>query len=166
MSFSADIKEERIIKQGFNEELDKLFAAKTEGAKWVREMEAREKEETGIKTLKIKYNKVFGYCIEVSKSFTDQVPEHYTRRQTLANGERYITPELKALEDMILGASEKISALESQLYQEIIRTLKENIIRLKEICDVIADLDCLCSFSVVASTYNYVKPEISESDVL
>ena len=161
-----DEKEERIIRKGFNEELDKLFAAKTEGSRWVTEMEAREKEETGIKTLKIKYNKVFGYCIEVSKSFTNQVPEHYTRRQTLANGERYITPELKALEDMILGASEKISALESQIYQEIVRVLKENITRLKEICDVIADLDCLCSLSVVASTYNYIKPEISETDVL
>ena len=161
-----DLKEDRIIKKGFNEDLDKLISARTEGGVWVKEMEAREKEETGIKTLKIKYNKVFGYCIEVSKSFTDQVPEHYTRRQTLANGERYITPELKALEDMILGASEKIAALESQLYQEIVQRLKSNITRLKDVCDVVSDLDCLCSLSVVAATYNYVKPEISEGDVL
>ncbi len=155
-----------VIKPGFNEELDKLVAAKKEGGNWVIEMEAKEKEETGIKTLKIKYNKVFGYYIEVSNSFKDQVPEHYTRRQTLANGERYITPELKALEDMILGASEKIAALESQLYQEIVARLKSNITRFKEVCDVVADLDCLCSFAVVASTFNYVKPEITDGNVL
>lgn len=163
---SALLKDGKIIKPGFNEELDKLIAAKTEGGIWVKEMEAREKEETGIKTLKIKYNKVFGYCIEVSKSFTDQVPDHYTRRQTLANGERYITPELKALEDMILGASEKIDALQSQLYQEIVARLKSNITRLKEVCDVVSELDCLCSFAVVASTYNYVKPEITDGSGL
>ena len=163
---SAALKDGKVIKPGFNEELDKLNAAKDEGGIWVKEMEAREKEETGIKTLKIKYNKVFGYCIEVSKSFTDQVPEHYTRRQTLANGERYITPELKALEDMILGASEKIAALESQLYQEIVTTLRSNIIRLKEVCEVISELDCLCSLAQVASTYNYVKPEITDNSCL
>ncbi len=159
----ALLREGKVIKDGFSEELDKLNQAKNEGSRWIYELEAREKEETGIKTLKVRYNKVFGYYIEVSKSFMDQVPEHYIRKQTLANGERYITPELKALEDTILGANEKIAALESKLYGEIVEKLRLNIQRLKAVCEVVSNCDCYCSLSAVASLYGYVKPEITET---
>ena len=162
----ALLRDGKVIKSGYNEELDKLNIAKDQGSKWVYDLEAREKEETGIKTLKVRYNKVFGYYIEVSKSFMNQVPDHYIRRQTLANGERYITPELKALEDTILGASEKIAALEAKLYGEIVDKLRENIQRLKDVCEIISDCDCYCSLSSVASSFNYVKPEITEDSVL
>ncbi len=162
----ALLREGRVIKKGYNEELDKLVLAKDQGSQWIHDLEAKEKEETGIKTLKISYNRVFGYYIEVSKSFMNQVPEHYIRRQTLANGERYITPELKSIEDTILGASEKIQALEAQLYSEIVETLRKNIQRFKEVCEVVSCCDCYCSLSAVASQYNYVKPEISQESVL
>lgn len=159
----ALLRDGKVIKDGYSEELDKLNCAKNEGSRWIYELEAREKEETGIKTLKVRYNKVFGYYIEVSKSFMDQVPEHYIRKQTLTNGERYITPELKALEDTILGASEKIAALESKLYGEIVDKLRLNIQRFKTVCEVVSNCDCYCSLSSVASLNNFVKPEITEN---
>ncbi len=159
----ALLRDGKVIKDGYSEELDKLNQAKSEGSRWIYELEAREKEETGIKTLKVRYNKVFGYYIEVSKSFMDQVPEHYIRKQTLTNGERYITPELKTLEDTILGASEKIAALEAKLYGEIVDKLRLNIQRLKTVCEVVSNCDCYCSLSTVASLYGFTKPEITEN---
>ena len=158
----ALLRDGKVIKKGFDEELDKLNLAKERGGEWVRELEARERTETGIKNLRVSYNKVFGYYIEVSKSFIPNVPEHYIRKQTLANGERYITPELKSLEDTILGASEKIQALEFKIYGEIIEKMRGNSERLKKVCSVISVCDCLCSFSEAASKGNYVKPEITE----
>lgn len=158
----ALLRDGKVIKKGFDEELDKLNLAKEQGGAWVKELEARERQETGIKNLRVSYNKVFGYYIEVSKSFIPNVPEHYIRKQTLANGERYITPELKSLEDTILGASEKIQALELKIYGEIIEKMRGNAERLKKVCSVISVCDCLCSFSEAASKGNYVKPEITE----
>jgi len=163
---SAMLKDGKVIKKGFSEELDSVVAARDEGGQWVRDLEAREKEATGIKTLKVKFNKVFGYYIEISKSFLQDVPETYIRKQTIANGERYITPELKELEDKILGAAEKIQALEQKIYSEIVEKMQENTERLKKVCEIVATCDCLCSFSLVATKYNYIKPEITDDGEL
>ena len=114
-----NIKEGGIIRTGYNEEIDRLRNAKTEGKTWLAEMEASEKESTGIKNLKIKYNKVFGYYIEVSNSFKDQVPDYYVRKQTLTNAERYTTDKLKELEDVIMGAEDKLFSLEYNIFTAI-----------------------------------------------
>ena len=106
-----------ILKEGYNEEVDRLRKAKTDGKSWLADLEAKEREKTGIKNLKIKYNKVFGYYLEVTNSFKDMVPDYFTRKQTLANAERFITPELKELEDMILGAEDKLVSLEYDLFR-------------------------------------------------
>ena len=134
--------------------------------KWVYDLEAKERESTGIKNLKIKYNKVFGYYIEVSKMNNDKVPDYYVRKQTVVNAERYITPELKSIENTILGASEKIIALEAELFARIVSMLRDNMERLKNLCHVISVCDVLCSFSVVASKNNFVKPDISDGDAI
>ena len=117
------MKEGNIIRDGYNEEVDKLRRAKSDGKDWLAKLENDEREKTGIKNLKIKYNKVFGYYLEVTNSYKDLVPDYYTRKQTLANAERYITPELKELEDMILGAEDKLYALEYELYSEVRETI-------------------------------------------
>ena len=117
------MKEGNIIRDGYNEEVDKLRRAKSDGKDWLAKLENNEREKTGIKNLKIKYNKVFGYYLEVTNSYKDLVPDYYTRKQTLANAERYITPELKELEDMILGAEDKLYALEYELYSEVRETI-------------------------------------------
>ncbi len=113
------MKEGGIIKEGYQEDIDHFREAKTKGKMWLAELEAEEKEKTGIRTLKIKYNKVFGYYLEVTNSFKDMVPDYYTRKQTLTNAERYITPRLKELEDMILGAEDKLYALEYEAFVSI-----------------------------------------------
>jgi len=153
-----------VIKPGYNEELDKLRLARDKGSQWVYDLEAKERESTGIKNLKIKYNKVFGYYIEVSKMNNDKVPDYYVRKQTVVNAERYITPELKSIENTILGASEKIIALEAELFARIVSMLRDNMERLKNICYIISVCDVLCSFSVVASKNNFVKPDISDGE--
>lgn len=158
----AFVRDGGVIKAGYDEELDKLVNAKNKGSDWVKELEIKERESTGIKTLKISYNRVFGYYIEVTKSFTSSVPDYYVRKQTLANAERYITPELKNLENTILGASEKILALESRLYMEIVKRLYKEMDRLKSICTIVAICDCICSFSTVSAMYRYVKPDICD----
>ena len=133
------MKEGNIIRDGYNEEVDKLRRAKSDGKDWLAKLENDEREKTGIKNLRIKYNKVFGYYLEVTNSYKDLVPEYYTRKQTLANAERYITPELKELEDMILGAEDKLYALEYELYTEVRETVAAEVERIQRIC-----FSCTC----------------------
>lgn len=160
------VREGGIIKPGYNEEVDFLREAMTNGKKWIASMESAEREKTGIKNLRISFNKVFGYYIEVTKSYYDLVPENYIRKQTLANCERYITEELKEMEGKILGAEEKIVDLEYKLFTEIRDTIADNAIRLKETSEAVATLDCLCSLAEVADREFYCMPEVSNEDVI
>ncbi|MCR4719447.1 MAG: DNA mismatch repair protein MutS [Firmicutes bacterium] len=151
-----------VIKDGYNSELDELRRISKDGRAWILGTEAEEKERTGIKNLKISYNKVFGYYIEVTKSNSDMVPDYYIRKQTLVNAERYITPQLKEMEDKVLGASQRIAALEIRLFDEIRQKIGDRIDRLKKVCDIIATIDVLQSLAQVAFKLGYVMPEISE----
>lgn len=160
------IRDGGIIKEGYHEEVDKLRAAKTEGKNWLAELEAKEREKTGIKNLKIKFNKVFGYYLEVTNSYRDMVPDYYTRKQTLANAERYITPELKELEDMILGAEDKLFSLEYGLYLDIRSRVAEEIVRIQQTAKAVAGIDVFASLALVAEKNNYVKPTINEKGVI
>lgn len=160
------VKEGGIIKEGYSEEIDKLRNAKTDGKTWLADLETRERERTGIKTLKVKYNKVFGYCIEVTNSFKDNVPDDYTRKQTLTNAERYITPELKELEDIILGAEEKLYTLEYNIFSEIRDSIAGEIIRIQKTAKNVAEIDMFCSLAFVAEHSNFVKPKINEKGVI
>lgn len=160
------VKEGGIIKTGFHEEVDKLRNAKTEGKTWLAELEAKEKESTGIKNLKIKYNKVFGYYLEVTNSYKNMVPEYYMRKQTLANAERYITPELKELEDIILGAEEKLFALEYELFCTVRDTIAGEVLRIQETAKAVAKLDAFCSMAFVSERNNYVRPKINEKGII
>ena len=156
-----------IIKEGFHEEADRLRNAKTEGKTWLAELEAREKEKTGIKTLKVKYNKVFGYYFEVTNSFKDMVPDDYfVRKQTLTNAERFTTDELKQLEDVIMGAEEKLTALEYDLFCEVRDSISSQVVRIQQTARAIAGIDVFCSLSSVATRRNYVKPSINEKGVI
>ena len=155
-----------MIKTGFHEEVDKLRNAKTEGKTWIAQLEAKEREATGIKNLRIKYNKVFGYYLEVTNSYKDLVPEHYMRKQTLANAERYITPELKELEDMILGAEDKLVALEYNLFCEVRDKLGAEIVRIQKTAKAIAALDVFASLSLVAERNNYVCPKMNNKGLI
>lgn len=155
-----------IIKDGYNEEVDKLRKAKTEGKTWLAELEAREKEKTGIKNLRIKYNKVFGYYLEVTNSFKDLVPDYYTRKQTLTNAERYITPELKELEDMILGSEDKLVSLEYDLFREVRDQIASNVARIQKTAKAIAKIDAFVSLAVVAEQNNYCRPKINENGII
>ena len=155
-----------IIKEGFHEEADRLRNAKTEGKTWLAELEAREKEKTGIKTLKVKYNKVFGYYFEVTNSFKDMVPDYFVRKQTLTNAERFTTDELKQLEDVIMGAEEKLTALEYDLFCEVRDSISSQVVRIQQTARAIAGIDVFCSLSSVATRRNYVKPSINEKGVI
>ena len=155
-----------MIKTGFHEEVDRLRNAKTEGKTWIAQLEAKEREATGIKNLRIKYNKVFGYYLEVTNSYKDLVPEHYMRKQTLANAERYITPELKELEDMILGAEDKLVALEYNLFCEVRDKLGAEIVRIQKTAKAIAALDVFASLSLVAERNNYVCPKMNNKGLI
>ena len=155
-----------IIKEGFNEEVDRLRAAKTEGKSWLAELEATEKEKTGIKNLRIKYNKVFGYYLEVTNSFKDMVPDYFIRKQTLTNAERYITPELKELEDTILGSEDRLTSLEYELFKAVRDHLADNVARIQGTAKAIAKIDVFASLALVASRNNYCKPKINESGIL
>ncbi len=141
------VKDGGIIKLGYDEEVDKLKTATSEGKNWIIQLEAEEKEKTGIKNLKVGFNKVFGYFIEVTKSNLDQVPERYVRKQTLTNAERYITEELKNLENQILGAEEKVVSLEYDLFTKIREEIAKNIIRLQKTATLVSTLDVLTSFA-------------------
>ena len=155
------IKEGNIIKNGYNEEVDKYKEATTNGKKWLVELEAKERETPGIKNLRISYNKVFGYYIEVTKSYLNLVPENYTRKQTLSTGERYITEELKKLEEDILGAEEKLVELEYNLFIEVRNKIAEQIDRIQKSATIIATLDVLTAFATVAEDMNYTMPEVN-----
>ncbi|MBR6382583.1 MAG: DNA mismatch repair protein MutS [Lachnospiraceae bacterium] len=156
------VREGGIIKNGYNEGVDYLRVSKSEGKNWLANLESEEKEKTGIKTLKVKYNKVFGYYLEVSKSFIDMVPAEYIRKQTLSNAERYTTEKLKELEDTILNAQDKLCTLEYDLFEEIRVYIEENLLRIQKTAKAMALLDVLCSLAYVAETNRYVRPEINE----
>ena len=160
------MKEGGIIKSGYNEDVDKLRSAKTEGKTWLAEVEEEEREKTGIKNLRIKYNKVFGYYLEVTNSYKDLVPEYYMRKQTLTNAERYITPRLKELEDMILGAEDKLYALEYELYCEVRERIASEVIRIQKTAKAIAQLDVFASMAYVAERNNFIRPSINEKGVI
>ncbi|MCI8371026.1 MAG: DNA mismatch repair protein MutS [Lachnospiraceae bacterium] len=160
------VKEGGIIKSGFNEEVDKLRSAKTEGKTWLAQLEASEREKTGIKNMKIKYNKVFGYYLEVTNSYKHLVPDSYMRKQTLANAERYITPELKELEDIILGAEEKLFVLEYDLFCNIRETIAAEVLRIQATAKAVAKLDVLCSLAFVSERNNYVRPKINQKGII
>lgn len=158
------VREGGIIKDGFNLEIDNLRLAKNEGANWLMALETKEREETGIKNLKIKYNKVFGYYIEITNSNLNLVPERYIRKQTLANSERFITEELKKIEETILGADEKIVEIEFQEFSKIRNHISENIERIQKCANFIAIIDVITSFAEVAEKNNYNKPDILDCE--
>ena len=155
-----------IIKEGYNEEVDRLRNAKTEGKTWLAELEASEREKTGIKNLRIKYNKVFGYYLEVTNSFKNLVPDYYVRKQTLTNAERYITPELKELEDTIMGAEDRLVQLEYELFRMVREEISGNVRRIQKTAKAIARIDVFVSLATVASQNNYCKPRINESGII
>ena len=154
-------KERNYIRSGFDKELDRLREMRNHSGDIIKELETREKETTGIRTLKIAYNKVFGYYIEVSNSFKDKVPYNYIRKQTTVNGERYITEELKKIEVEILSADESIKRIESEIFNKIKVVLSDNIKRIQRTSKAIACLDVLLSFAKIAKKYNYCKPTIA-----
>ena len=160
------VKEGDIIKDGYSEQVDKYRQSKTEGKTWLAQLEAQERDKTGIRNLRIKYNKVFGYYLEVTNSFKDLVPDYYMRKQTLTNAERYITPELKELEDMILGAEDKLYALEYDLFCDVRDRLAEQIPRIQQTAKAVALLDTFASLSVVAQKNNYVRPTVNSRGVI
>lgn len=160
------IREGGMIKEGFSKEADELRRAKTEGKEWLAQLEAREKEATGIKNLKVKYNKVFGYYLEVTNSFKDLVPTEWVRKQTLTNAERYTTDELKKLEDVILGAEDKLCSLEYDLFNEVRDRIAAEVKRIKNTARAIAEIDVYAALSVVAQQNNYVKPSINEKGLI
>lgn len=155
------VKDGNIIKSGYNAEVDELRSLAENGGKWLRDFESAEKTRTGIKTLKVSYNRVFGYYIEVSKSYAGSVPLEYQRKQTLANSERYITPQLKEAEEKILGAKENCIQLEYRLFTEIREKLSDCLSALKLNSAVIAELDAFCSFAKAAVANGYVRPRIN-----
>ena len=160
------VREGGMIKEGYNRDVDYLRSVMTDGKGWIERVAAEEKEVTGIKTLKIGYNKVFGYYIEVSRSFMDQVPDRYIRKQTLANCERYITQELKDMEATILGASDKVCALEYDLFGEIRGKVAENSERIRNVAELVAKIDVYTSLATVAARNKYVRPEVDDSSVI
>ena len=160
------IKDGGLIKEGFNEEVDRLRRAKTDGKTWLFELETSEKERTGIKNLKIKFNKVFGYYLEVTNSFKDMVPDDYIRKQTLTNAERYTTPKLKELEEVILSAEDKLFSLEYDLFSEVRDRIAKEVVRIQKTAKAIAKADVYSSLAVVASQNNYVCPKINEKGII
>lgn len=155
-----------IIKEGYNEITDNLRHAKTEGKTWLAELENTDRERTGIKNLKIKYNKVFGYYFEVTNSYKDLVPEDYIRKQTLANAERYTTPRLKELEDTILNAEDKLCSLEYELFCKVRDTIASQIERIQKTAKAVAKLDVFASLSIVAEQNHYVRPKLNEKGII
>ena len=155
-----------VIALGYNQELDDLRSIRDNGKQYLLEIQEKEVEQTGITSLKIGFNNVFGYYLEVRNTFKDKVPENWIRKQTLAQAERYITPELKEYEEKILGADEKILALETQLYMELIQDMQEFIPQIQINANLIAHLDCLLSFMKVSQMQRYVRPVVDDSEVL
>ena len=153
------MKEGGIINDGYNEEVDRLREAKSNGKEWLARLEEQEREKTGIKNLRIRYNKVFGYYLEVTNSFKNLVPEYYTRKQTLANAERYIIPELKELEDTILGAEDKLYALEYQLYCEVRDAIASEVLRIQKTAKAVAAGRHLCLSGAGGGTESVCQTE-------
>ncbi len=160
------VKEGGLIKKGYDEEIDKLKSATTNGKNWIVKLEVEEREKTGIKGLKVGFNKVFGYYIEVTKSNISLVPDRYIRKQTLTNGERYITEELKNLENQILGAEEKVINLEYNVFVEVRDKIEAQVERLQKSAGIVATLDGLCSLATVAEDQNYVRPQVDNSGII
>ena len=160
------VREGKLIRKGFHAEVDRLNDILNGGKDTIIAIETAEREKTGIRTLKVSYNRVFGYYIEVSKSFMDQVPAHYIRKQTLANNERYITPELKELEEQVLTAKDRVAALEYQLFCQLRDHLAQQSVRVQLTAAAVAQADTLCSLAVVAAQGNYCRPEITLSNEL
>lgn len=160
------IKEGGIIKEGFDETIDSLRRAKTEGKNWLAKLENDDKERTGIKNLRIKYNKVFGYYFEVTNSYLGMVPDDYIRKQTLSNAERYTTPRLKELEDTILNAEDKLFALEYDIFCKVRDTIAEEIERIQKTAKAVAALDVFASLSLTAERNKYVRPKINEKGII
>lgn len=159
-------KEGGFIKEGFDENIDMLRKSKTEGKQWLYNLENEERERTGIKSLKVKYNKVFGYYLEVTNSFKNMVPEDYIRKQTLTNAERFTTPKLKELEDMILNAEDKLYGLEYHVFVSIRDHIEANLERIQRTAKAVASLDAFCSLALVAERYHYVKPALNDKGVV
>jgi len=162
----VSVKEGGLIKLGYHEEVDKLRKAQREGKDWIKGLESKERERTSIKSLKVGFNKVFGYYIEVTKSNLSLVPEDYHRKQTLSNGERYITPELKEYESLILGAEDKLVDLEYQLFTEIREKISVHVQRIQKTAQVLAELDVLAGLAETAIQNNYVKPDVNNTDII
>jgi DNA mismatch repair protein MutS len=158
----VSVRDGGIIRTGYHAEIDALRAAATDGKNWISALEAQEREATGIKNLKVGFNKVFGYYIEVTKSYFDKVPYRYVRRQTLANAERYITQELKEMEETILGAEDKLVRLEYNVFSELRAHIEEQIPRIQRSAQVVAQLDTLASLAACALEYGYVRPVLDE----
>lgn len=163
---STNINQGNCIRDGYNAELDELRTISGSGKEWLKQLQDAESKKTGISTLKVGFNKVFGYYIEVSKSNVDKVPESYVRKQTLTNAERYITPELKEQEEKILGAQDKILELETSLFLEVLDEVSAHITKLQRIARAVAQLDVLSSFAILAIQRNYSKPELSDNNIL
>ncbi|MBR5376047.1 MAG: DNA mismatch repair protein MutS, partial [Lachnospiraceae bacterium] len=155
-----------IIKPGYHAEADRLRSAKTEGKGWLMDLENAEKEKTGIKNLRIRFNKVFGYYFEVTNSFLNLVPENYIRKQTLTNAERFTTEELKKIEDMILNSEERLNSLEYELFDGVRRIIAQNVSRIRESAKAVSFLDAFCSLSYVAEHEGYVRPSINTKGVI
>lgn len=160
------IREGGIIKEGFHEDIDHFRYAKTQGKTWLAELENQDRERTGIKNLKIKYNKVFGYYFEVTNSYLGMVPPDYTRKQTLANAERYTTPKLKELEDSILNAEDKLYTLEYDVFCEVRDAIAMEIERIQKTAKAVARLDVFTSLSLVAEQNHYVRPSLNDNGVI
>ncbi|MBU3110821.1 DNA mismatch repair protein MutS [Clostridium lacusfryxellense] len=164
---AISIKEGNIIKEGFNSEIDELRLAKAHGKEWIARLESDEKSITGIKSLKVGYNRVFGYYIEVTKLNIPSIPEgRYIRKQTLSNAERYITPELKEMEEKILGAQDKLVSIEYEVFTGIREEIETHIERMKNTAKLISEIDCLSSLSTVALENNYTKPKINTTGTM
>lgn len=163
---SLTVKEGGIIREGFHEEVDRLRKAKTEGKSWLAELEAKEREQTGIKNLKIKFNKVFGYYFDVTNSYLNLVPDTWTRKQTLTGSERYTTPELKEMEDTILGAEDKLNSLEYELFCQVRDQIAAQVLRIQRTAHAVAGVDVFVSLAVVAEQNHYVRPEVNDSGVI
>lgn len=157
----ALLKDGGVIREGYDAELDQLRRDMTDGTGIIASVEAEEREKTGIRTLKVGYNRVFGYYIEVSRSYTDQVPDYYVRKQTLANAERYVTPELKALESRVLGAKGKSLALEHMLFGQVRSKVADQLARIQSTAEAVSVLDVLCALAEVAQRNNYARPVIN-----
>ena len=158
------IKEGGVIKRGYSEELDRLNDSIKDARSWIAELESKEKERTGITNLKVGYNKVFGYYLEITKSWYDHIPDNYIRKQTLANAERFITPELKEMESLVLNAETKINTLEYELFCDLRDHIKESISVIQMTSQSIAALDVLSSFAEVSSKYGYVRPDVDNGE--